>query len=149
MEGTITFGASCSRNILPLPELISLSHGEYYLSFLVTLKIFSFQTQLECLEIDTLGLHSSLGSSDPLEEAQEGKIRRNDSFHFHGTCTPQERACTKTAPCKKNSSVILNLRYLINVISWRNYVETIKPTYVLKMIVSSHYSLVLVLASFI
>lgn len=92
VEGTITFGASCSRNILPLPELISLSHGEYYLSFLVTLKIFSFQTQPECLEIDTLGLHSSLGSSDPLEEAQEGKIRRNDSFHFHGTCTPQECA---------------------------------------------------------
>lgn len=42
---------------------------------------------------------------------------------------------------------ILDLQYLTIRIGWRNYMETIKPTYVLKIIVSSH-SLVQGLASF-
>lgn len=89
VEGTVTFRASCCRNALPLPGLISLSHREHYLSFLATLKIFSFHTQRECLESDTLGLHSSLGSSKFLE-TQERKMKRNDSFHFHRAGTRQE-----------------------------------------------------------
>jgi hypothetical protein len=51
------------------------------------LKIFPFKTQCDCLEIDTLGLYRSPGSSDLLGEAQEGEIGRNDSFHFHRAST--------------------------------------------------------------
>lgn len=100
VEGTVTFRASCcGRNISPLPGLISLSHGEHYLSFLATLKIFSFHTQRECLEIDTLGLHSSLGSSKLLEETQERKKDEEErqlsfpqSGHMPGECACRESA---------------------------------------------------------
>lgn len=83
VEEIVHFWGIRSSNHLFLPMLIFLLPGEYYLPFLAKFKIFSFQTQCECLQIDTAWICGSLGSLYAFDEVQSEKIKRNDNLHFY------------------------------------------------------------------